>query len=60
MDSLDMKWRGKKVYCRLKNSSRAYSGLVLEEDYISITLRDLRGHLVKLNFDEIGLLQEEK
>ena len=56
---VDKIWTGKKVYIKIKNSNRAYSGLVLDEDFISITIRDIMNHLVKINLDEISLLQEE-
>lgn len=56
----DTLWKGKRIYCKLKNTYRAYSGIVIAEDNISITIRDIKGNLVKINFDEAGLLQEEK
>ena len=52
-------WKGKKIFCKIKNSTRAYAGVVVAEDKISITIRDIRGNLVKINFDEAGFLQEE-
>jgi hypothetical protein len=60
MEKSDMVWLKKKVYIRLKNSNRSYSGIVLVETKESITIRDIVGHLVTINFSEIGLLQEER
>ena len=54
-----VRWIGKRIYVRLKNSNRAYSGVVIAENCISITIRDIVGHLVQINFDEVGLLQEQ-
>ena len=59
METIDKIWLGKKVFLKLKNSTRCYSGLVLGEDEIGITIKDIKNHLVKIPFDEIGLLQEE-
>lgn len=60
MESYEKIWTGKRVYVKLKNSERCYSGLVLDEGEIFLTIRDIKNHLVQIPFDEIGLLQEEK
>jgi hypothetical protein len=60
MNDYDKIWKGKKVYIKLKSSNRAYSGIVLDETEETITLKDIVGHLVRLNKSEIGILQEEK
>lgn len=56
---MDGQWIGRKIYCRLKGTGRAYSGVVIGEDNISITIKDVKGNLVRILFDEAGLLQEE-
>ncbi len=60
MENSDKIWIGKKVFVKVKNSNRAYSGLVLNENDFSITLRDIVGHIVQLNLSELSILQEEK
>ena len=56
----DKLWIGKKVFIKLKNSTRCYSGVVIEEDEIFLTLIDIKNHLVKIPLDEIQLLQQEE
>lgn len=54
-----MLWIGKKVYLKLKNSNRSYSGVVIDETNNSIIIRDIRNHIVRISLDECSLLQEE-
>jgi hypothetical protein len=56
----DMIWIGKKVYIALKNSNRAYSGVILNETEFVLTIRDIRGNLVDISKSEIAFRQEEK
>jgi hypothetical protein len=56
----DKIWIGKKVFVKLKNSTRAYSGIVLNETPDTIIIRDIINHLVSINKSEIAILQEEK
>jgi hypothetical protein len=61
METSDKIWQGKRVFVKLKSFlNRCYVGSVLAEDNFSITIRDKVGQLVRLNFDELALLQEEK
>lgn len=56
----DMLWYGKKIFVKLKNSNRSYSGIVLNENDLSITIKDIYGHLVDISKSEIAFRQEEK
>lgn len=58
MEEKEKRWKGKKVFLQLKNQ-RMYSGLVLDEDFTYLMLRDKYGKLVQINLDEISVLQEE-
>ena len=51
-------WMNKKVYLRIVD--RAYSGRVIEEDEISITIIDIYTHHVRFLKKDVILLQEEK
>jgi len=53
-------WKDKKVYVKIKNSNRSYSGIVLDENESSITIKDIAGHLVSINKSEYSFIQEEK
>lgn len=60
METYDKLWVGKRVFVKVKGFvNRSYSGVVLNEDYTSITIRDIKNNIVRLSFDEISLLQEE-
>lgn len=52
-------WINKKVYVKILNSNRAYSGIVVAEDNNSITLLDIRNHQVYINKADVSLIQEE-
>ena len=56
----DMLWIGKKIYIKLKNSNRSYSGVVIDENSEMFTLRDIYGKLVDISKSEIAFRQEEK
>lgn len=60
MDDNQKLWVGKRIYVRLKNSTRAYSGHVLDENETSILIKDMYGNFVRISLDEIGILQEQK
>jgi len=53
-------WKDKKVYVKIRNTNRSYSGIVLEENEFSITIKDIAGHLVSINKSETGIIQEEE
>lgn len=60
MDKKDLIWKDKKVYIKLLNSNRSYSGIVIEETEDKIILKDIYSHLVEIKRSEIALMQEEK
>jgi hypothetical protein len=51
---------GKRVYIKIKDSSRYYSGLVIDETELYITIKDIAGHLVYITKSEASFIQEEK
>jgi hypothetical protein len=53
-------WMNKKVYVRISNLNRAYSGRVIEEDDFSITIIDINGKRVLINKKDAAFIQEEK
>lgn len=53
-------WMNKKVYVRISNLNRAYSGRVIEEDDFSITIIDINGKIVLINKKDAAFIQEEK
>jgi len=59
-DSDKIGWKGKQIYVRLKNSNRAYSGVVLSENDFSITIKDIVGHLVTINFSLLSFFHNSK
>lgn len=60
MENYDTKWQDKRVFIKLRGfSNRSYSGIVVEEDQDSITIKDIKGHLVRISKSEMALLQEE-
>jgi len=60
MEESDKIWKGKKVFLKLRNSTRAYCGIVLDETQDTIILRDIVNHLVSISKSEIALLQQER
>lgn len=56
----DMIWQGKRVYIRLKDSKRNYSGQVITEDSNSISIIDIKGHLVQISKSNLDLIQQEE
>lgn len=53
-------WKDKKIYVKIRNTNRSYSGIVLEENEFSITIKDIVGHLVSINKSEASIIQEEE
>lgn len=53
-------WIGKKVKVVLKKDGRYYKGLVVDEDHLGITIRDIVGKLVFFHRDELSVLEEVK
>ena len=51
-------WIGKKVYISLKSGMR-FTGVVLEETSVNLTIKDKFSHNVMISKDEISLLKEE-
>lgn len=62
MDDMDDNkiWLNKKVYISIKNSNRKYSGKVIIEDAISLTIIDINGKQVRITKDSTEFIQEEK
>ena len=54
-----MAWLNKKVYVKIRNFNRSYSGKVIEENEFSITIIDLANHQVLINKEDCSLIQEE-
>ena len=52
-------WKGKGVYIKTK-AGLHFSGVVIEEDDISITIIDKFRIRVRLSLDEISILNEDK
>lgn len=52
------KWKGKKVFILLK-SGRVYTGQVIHDDFVFLTLKDKFSKTVQVSFDDISVIQEE-
>jgi hypothetical protein len=52
-------WTGKRVYIKLKNSTRCYSGYIIDETSTSITLLDINNNRVMLALESLEILQEQ-
>jgi len=57
---MTIEWLGKKIYVKIKDSNRYYSGRVIDEDDSIIKLIDINGHRVSVNKSETSFIQEEK
>lgn len=56
----DMLWLNKKVYLKIKNSNRSYSGKIIDENNLFITLIDIKNNQVQINKEDISIIQEEE
>lgn len=52
-------WIGKTVFI-ITNGGRKYKGKVINQNYLSLTIIDIKNYQVLLNFSEIKVLQEEE
>lgn len=52
-------WINKKVYIKMRDSPRSYSGRVINEDELSITFIDVMTHHVRILKADASIIQEE-
>ena len=57
---MNAEWLGKKIYVKIKDSNRYYSGRVVDEDSNTLKIIDINGHHVSINKAETSFIQEEK
>ena len=53
-------WMNKKVFIKLSNMNRAYSGRVISEDENTLTIIDITGKNVQIKKLDCSIIQEEK